>query len=44
MKIGQKNHQLVRGRGRKSNKGAAPLGLHRKICRVRRAWYKRRRK
>ena len=43
-KIGQKNHQLVRGRGRKSNKGAVLLGLHREFCRVKKAWYKRKRK
>ena len=35
-KTGQKSHQLVGGRGRKSNKGAVPLGLHtgRELCRV----------
>ena len=38
--IGQKSHQLVRGTGRKSNKGAVPLGLHKEICRVRQAWYR----
>ena len=43
-KIGQKSHQLVRGKGTKSNKGAAPLGLQREICRVRQAWYKKQRK
>ena len=42
-KIGQKSHQLVRGKGRKSNTGTAPLGLHREMCRVRQQWYKKKR-
>ena len=32
------------GKGRKSNKGAAPLGLHREICRVRQAKYRKKKK
>ena len=42
-KIGQKRHQLVRGKGMKSNKGVPPLGLHREICRVMQARYKTKR-
>ena len=43
-KIGQKSHQMVKGRGRKSNKGAPPLGLHRELCRLRKATYRKKKK
>ena len=42
--MGQESHMMVGGKGRKSNKGAAPLGLHRETWRVRQAKYKVRKK
>ena len=35
---------MVRGQGRKSNKAAVPLGLHREMCKVRQARFQKKKK
>ena len=38
--IVQESHRLKAGKGRKPNKGAAPLGLHKETCKAREDRYK----